>query len=32
MKFGWWQAIIITIKALSGQQSAVSFLLLIAEG
>ena len=26
MKFGWWQAIIITIKALSGQQSAVSSL------
>jgi hypothetical protein len=32
MKFGWWHEIIIKIKALSGQQSAVSFLLLIADG
>jgi hypothetical protein len=31
MKFGWWQAIIITIKAVSIQRSAVSIFLLIAD-
>jgi hypothetical protein len=31
MKFGWWQAIIMAIKAVSIQRSAVSFFLLIAD-